>query len=83
MKNGVFRLNTPQQNVPELKVQGHIDLSSINSITRPKKKSKDERKKEREEKMQQDKANKKRQRIGKERVDVNAVINEQRNNKNK
>ena len=82
MKNGVFRLNTPQQNVPELKVQGHIDLSSINSITRPKKKSKDERKKEREEKMQQDKANKKRQRIGKERVDVNAVINEQRNNKN-
>ena len=82
MKNGVFRLNTPQHNVPELKVQGHIDLSSINSITRPKKKSKDERKKEREEKMQQDKANKKRQRIGKERVDVNAVINEQRNNKN-
>ena len=82
VKNGVFRLNTPQQNVPELKVQGHIDLSSINSITRPKKKSKDERKKEREEKMQQDKANKKRQRIGKERVDVNAVINEQRNNKN-
>ncbi len=82
MKNGVFRLNAPQQNVPELKVQGHIDLSSINSITRPKKKSKDERKKEREEKMQQEKANKKRQRIGKERVDVNAVIKEQRNNNN-
>ena len=82
MKNGVFRLNAPQQNVPELKVQGHIDLSSINSITRPKKKSKDERKKEREEKMQQEKAGKKRQRIGKERVDVNAVIKEQRNNNN-
>ena len=82
MKNGVFRLNAPQQNVPELKVQGHIDLSSINSITRPKKKTKDERKKEREEKMQQEKANKKRQRIGKERVDVNAVIKEQRNNNN-
>ncbi|MBO4662455.1 MAG: translation initiation factor IF-2 [Bacteroidaceae bacterium] len=82
MKNGVFRLNTPQQNIPELKVQGHIDLSSINSITRPKKKTKDERKKEREEKMQQEKAGKKRQRIGKERVDVNAVIKEQRNNNN-
>ena len=82
MKNGVFRLNAPQQNVPELKVQGHIDLSAINSITRPKKKTKDERKKEREEKMQQEKAGKKRQRIGKERVDVNAVIKEQRNNNN-
>ena len=82
MKNGVFRLNAPQQNVPELKVQGHIDLSTINSITRPKKKTKDERKKEREEKMQQEKAGKKRQRIGKERVDVNAVIKEQRNNNN-
>lgn len=75
LENGVFRLNIPQQNTPELKVKGTIDLSAINQSTRPKKKSKDERKKEREEK-----AGKKRQRIGKERVDVNAVIKEQRNN---
>ena len=75
LENGVFRLNVPQQSTPEIKVKGTIDLSAINQSTRPKKKSKDERKKEREEK-----AGKKRQRIGKERVDVNAVIKEQRNN---
>ena len=51
LENGVFRLNAPQQPSSGLKVQGHIDLSALNQSTRPKKKSKDERKREREEKQ--------------------------------
>ncbi|MCF0236302.1 MAG: translation initiation factor IF-2 N-terminal domain-containing protein, partial [Bacteroidaceae bacterium] len=72
---GVYKLNTePQLAGP--KVLGTIDLSAINSTTRPKKKSKEERRKERDDKRNPaagatgDK--KKRQRIGTERVDVNA-----------
>jgi translation initiation factor IF-2 len=91
-ENGVFRLNTPAGGAPQLKVKGHIDLSALNQSTRPKKKSKDERRKEREEKnrqhqemkgrqngagergnAQQGGEKKKRVRVGKERVDVNAV----------
>ena len=91
-ENGVFRLNTPAGGAPQLKVKGHIDLSALNQSTRPKKKSKDERRKEREEKnrqhqdakarqngagergaAQQSGEKKKRVRVGKERVDVNAV----------
>ena len=83
LENGVFRLNVPQSAQPGLKVQGHIDLSALNQSTRPKKKSMDERRREREEKQQQAQAErKKRTRIGKERVDVNAVIKEQRNQGN-
>ena len=58
---------------------GTIDLSSINQSMRPKKKTKEEKRKEREEKNKQNAAatqggqRKKRNRIGKERVDVNAV----------
>ena len=76
--DGVFKLNSsPTLTGP--KVLGTIDLSTINSNTRPKKKSKEERRKEREEKNKQNAAatqggqRKKRNRIGKERVDVNAV----------
>lgn len=90
-ENGVFRLNTPVQGAPQLKVKGHIDLSALNQSTRPKKKTKDERRKEREEKNRQHQEQKgkpaaagdrngaqggekkKRVRVGKERVDVNAV----------
>ena len=63
-----------------LKVVGHIDLSALNQSTRPKKKSKDERKREREEKQQQAQADRKKQRMrgGKEKVDVNAVVSQQK-----
>ena len=46
----VFKTKIEQdlQNAPKLKVMGKIDLSAINQSTRPKKKSKDERRKERE-----------------------------------
>jgi len=65
-------------------VVGKIDLDALNTKTRPDKKSKSERKKEREEKAkQQPGANaaagtgkKKRNRIGKERVDVNDAANQ-------
>ena len=89
---GVFRASTPDAGV-QFKQVGFIDLSSLNSKTRPDKKSKAERKKEREEKDRQrqemkNKATaaaggnaaggekKKRQRIGKERVDVNAAASQ-------
>ena len=80
--DGVFRLH-PQTEITAPKVLGTIDLSSLNQTTRPKKKSKEERRKEREEKNRQQHAagqageKKKRNRIGKERVDVNAAVNQQ------
>lgn len=94
-KDGVFRLTPSAQATPQLKVKGHIDLASLNQSTRPKKKSKEEKRKEREEKNrqgQQDRARqngnasadgnkKKRVRIGKERVDVNAVAGQQNGKK--
>lgn len=80
LENGVFRLNVPQQPNSGLKVQGHIDLDALNQSTRPKKKSKDERKREREEKQQQAQADRKKQRIrgAKEKVDINAVVSQQK-----
>ncbi|MBP5687702.1 MAG: translation initiation factor IF-2 [Muribaculaceae bacterium] len=64
--------------VPELKtninVVGKIDLSAINQSTRPKKKTKEERKQERiakeKARMGEDGVKKKRRRIGKEKVDI-------------
>ena len=65
------------------KVLGTIDLSSLNQNTRPKKKTKEERRKEREEKNRQaagtngqNGEKRKRNRIGKEKVDVNAAANQ-------
>ena len=89
-EDGVFRME-PRDPGLQLKQVGYIDLSSINSKTRPDKKSKAERKKEREEKERQRKqgaadANaaqgaeagkkKKRARISGQRVDINAVANQ-------
>ena len=86
--DGVFKLHTTTE-ITAPKVLGTIDLSSLNQNTRPKKKSKEERRKEREEKNKQNpngqNANgekKKRNRIGKERVDVNAAANQQGGNGN-
>ena len=70
--DGVFRLH-PTEELAKPKVLGTIDLSTINPNTRPKKKTKEEKKREREEKNAQGNQRHKRNRIGQERVDVNAV----------
>ena len=70
-------------NAPKVNVLGKIDLATLNQSTRPKKKSKEEKRKEREEKAQQQRdGKKKRERINKVRVDINAASNQQggRNN---
>ncbi len=74
----IFTLKSEQNNAPKVNVVGKIDLDSINQSTRPKRKSKEEKRKEREEKTQHGNAQgsgekKKRVRIGKERVDINAA----------
>ena len=85
----VFTLRSETKMAPKVNVLGKIDLGSLNQSTRPKKKSKEERKKEREEKAAQMHGSgerKKRVRIGKERVDIEAAANQQGNgkkNKNK
>ena len=78
--NEVFTLSTPTlANTP--KVIGKIDLSAINQQTRPKKKSREEKRKERidkEKSLQAARAaasgesgdRKKRKRIGKEKIDI-------------
>ena len=83
-ENGVYHLAAPQEASVQFKQVGFIDLNSINSKTRPDRKSASERKKERNEKRQQQQtqqqgqaksgdAKKKRNRIGKERIDVEAA----------
>ena len=81
--NGAYRLNSSTLAAP--KGLGKIDLSSINASTRPRKKSREEKRRERDERNHAA-ANgqnasgggdrKKRVRIGKERVDVNAVASQ-------
>ena len=90
-ENGVFRLTPAPQPGPGLTVKGKIDLDSLNQSTRPKKKTKEEKRRERDEKRNQQQQQqhqnasgnqserKKRVRVGKERVDVNAVANQQQN----
>ena len=74
--DGIFRLNAPAD-IDGPKVLGTIDLSSINSTTRPKKKSKEELRKLRAKEKgpaangAQSGQKKKRARISNERVDVN------------
>ena len=74
--DGIFRLNAPAD-IDGPKVLGTIDLSSINSTTRPKKKSKEELRKLRAKEKgpaangAQGGQKKKRARISNERVDVN------------
>lgn len=76
--DGVYRLSAPEGSGVQFKQVGFIDLDSINSKTRPDRKSASERKKERQEKrqqqtVQQDGGKKKRNRIGKEKIDVEAA----------
>lgn len=72
----VFTLKSETQLAPKVNVLGKIDLSAINQNTRPKKKTKEERKKERVEKAANNTEKKKRVRIGKERVDINAAASQ-------
>ena len=82
--NTVFTLKSEQKFAAnEPKVLGKIDLSALNQSTRPKKKTKEERRKEREDKFaQQHGERKKRVRINKERVDINAESSQGNNGKN-
>ena len=82
--NRVFTLKSEQKFAAnEPKVLGKIDLSTLNQSTRPKKKTKEERRKEREDKFaQQHSERKKRVRINKERVDINAESSQGNNGKN-
>ena len=80
-KKEVFTLKSEQKLAPKVNVLGKIDLDSLNQSTRPKKKSKEEKRKEREEKAKQERESrasangekKKRSRITKERVDIEAA----------
>ncbi|MCM1092654.1 MAG: translation initiation factor IF-2 [Bacteroides sp.] len=77
---------------PQLNVVGKIDLSAINQQTRPKKKTKEERRNERLAKSGQGNAGqgqgqssadkKKRRRIGKEKVDIEKSSNQQQSQNN-
>ena len=83
--DGIFTLKSEKKilNAPKMNVVGKIDLDSLNQSTRPKKKSKEEKRKEREEKTAQQHAGverKKRVRINKTRVDINAAANQGGNN---
>ena len=82
----IFRTKTESRidNTPKVTVLGKIDLSSINSSTRPKKKSKSELRRERENRQQNanggNNANRgKRQRINSNKVDINAAANQAAN----
>jgi len=59
---------------PQLKVVGKIELSSLNQQTRPRKKSKEERRNERIAKAEGSK--RKRKRIGKEKIDIEQAGNQ-------
>jgi translation initiation factor IF-2 len=62
---------------PQLKVVGKVDLTSINQQTRPRKKSKEEKRNERIAKAQAENAGKKkRKRIGKEKIDIESASNQ-------
>ena len=82
----VFQLSSEKKilSTPKVNVLGKIDLDSINQSTRPKKKSKEERRREREAKQNGgNNDHKKRQRINKDRVDINAAANQQGNGQGK
>ncbi|MCH5309736.1 MAG: translation initiation factor IF-2 [Prevotella sp.] len=87
--NNIYTLKSENKMAPKVNVLGKIDLDAINQSTRPKKKTKEERRKEREEKQAQAHGGatgekKKRERIrgGKERVDIEAAVNNQADSKN-
>lgn len=90
-EDGVFKLRKENEIVGP-KVLGTIDLSAINSTTRPKKKTKEERRREHAKQGAaagqagatgaQPGQRKKRTRIGNERIDVNSAANQPKANGN-
>ncbi len=73
----VFKPVSETVSGPQLKVVGKVDLTSINQQTRPRKKSKEEKRNERIAKAQAENAGKKkRKRIGKEKVDIESAGNQ-------
>ena len=73
----VFRPVSETVAGPQLKVVGKVDLASLNQQTRPRKKSKEEKRNERIAKAQAEGASKrKRKRIGKEKVDIETAGNQ-------
>jgi translation initiation factor IF-2 len=83
-RNGeVFRLNTPE--APQMKVVGTIDLDALNQSTRPKKKTKEERKKERDQKNADQRAQREEGRNrhhGAQKVNIDEEIQKGRNQNN-
>lgn len=77
----IFTLKSEKKLAPEVNVLGKIDLDSLNQSTRPKKKTKEERRKEREEKAMQahPDGKKKRSRITKERVNIDQAVKQNNN----
>lgn len=79
----VFTLSSERNLGPKVNVLGKIDLSTINQSTRPKKKTKEERRKEREGASTQPAGatangeRKKRTRINKTRIDIAAAAKQQ------
>lgn len=97
-ERGVYRLNAPSDAPVQFKQVGFIDLSSLNSKTRPDRKSKAERRKEQQKAAKQgangqqggngqgDSQKKKRNRINNNKVDIEAAAkqnNGQQKNKQK
>ena len=70
----VFKPVSQTVSGPQLKVVGKIELSSLNQQTRPRKKTKEERRNERIAKAEGSK--RKRKRIGKEKVDIEQAGNQ-------
>ena len=77
----IFTLKSEKKLAPKVNVLGKIDLDSLNQSTRPKKKTKEERRKEREEKAMQahPDGKKKRSRITKERVNIDQTVKQNNN----
>ena len=77
----IFTLKSEKKLAPKVNVLGKIDLGSLNQSTRPKKKTKEERRKEREEKAMQahPDGKKKRSRITKERVNIDQAVKQNNN----
>lgn len=80
-ENKIFTLKSEKKLAPKVNVLGKIDLDSLNQSTRPKKKTKEERRKEREEKAMQahPDGKKKRSRITKERVNIDQAVKQNNN----
>lgn len=77
----IFTLKSEKKLAPKVNVLGKIDLDSLNQSTRPKKKTKEERRKEREKKAMQahPDGKKKRSRITKERVNIDQAVKQNNN----